>query len=301
MSSSHHPLADEITARAVRGWARAFRVLSAFLPFLIVPACYAQEDCFRGEVHTEPQTIADFLIRFRQVSASGAPSCRVEVFSLQGGMAFHADDAGIQLLQPASTDLNGDGVPDLVLEGYSGGAHCCWTYWIVSLGPKPGLLASFKNQSPIALVPGNEGKTDIQTRDGAFDYFDCLSHAESPVPTVFLRLEGRRLRDVGMEHLPAYEKQIRDAREYLSSARLNQVRAAENMDEMCSGEPRAAMPAVLTIVLAYLYGGQEQQAWKALDAMWPKFDIQRVRAEIVKARARGILTYTRTAPAKKKH
>lgn len=213
---------------------------------------------------------------------------------------FHAEDAALKLLQPAGTDLNGDGAPDLALEGYSGGAHCCWTYWIVGTGGKPGLVASFKNQSPITFVLGKDGKNDIQTSDGAFDYFDCLSHAESPLPMVFLRLDGRRLIDAGAEHWPAYERQIRDARENLAPARLAAFRAVGNTDDLCSGEPRLAMSAVLTIVLAQLYGGQEQQAWKTFDEMWPSFDRQRIRAEILKARARGVVTYTRTVPAKRR-
>jgi hypothetical protein len=295
-----HLLARHNIARTTSGFAPLSGLIPILLLIIIVPPCGAQEDCFRGDVHGEPQTIADFLIRFRQASGSGAPGCRVEVFSLQGGMAFHAEDAGIRLLQPAGTDLSGDGVPDVALEGYSGGAHCCWTYWILSLGPKPGLLTTFKNQSPITFVSADNGKTDIQTHDGAFDYFDCLSHAESPLPNAFLRLEGHRLRDVGMEHLTAYDKQIRDARADLPPARVDQFRAVKSTDELCSGEPRTAMPAVLTIVLAYLYSGQERQAWTALDQMWPKFDVQRIRAEIVKARARGILIYTKPVPVRRR-
>src|SRR5207253_339848 len=107
------------------------------------------------------------------------------------GMLFHADDAALKLIRPEPGDVNGDGASDMIFEGYSGGAHCCWTYWIVSLGARPGLVAVLKNQSPISLVAGQEGKTDIETFDGSFDYFDCLSHAESPMPAVFLRLEGR--------------------------------------------------------------------------------------------------------------
>lgn len=218
MTRFDHLLARHNIARTISGFAPLSGLIPILLLIIIVPPCGAQEDCFRGDVHGEPQTIADFLIRFRQASGSGAPGCRVEVFSLQGGMAFHAEDAGIRLLQPAGTDLSGDGVPDVALEGYSGGAHCCWTYWILSLGPKPGLLTTFKNQSPITFVSADNGKTDIQTHDGAFDYFDCLSHAESPLPNAFLRLEGHRLRDVGMEHLTAYDKQIRDARADLPGA-----------------------------------------------------------------------------------
>jgi len=287
----------EINARAT-----PFRAARAGLLVLVLaptaPLGYSQEDCYRGQVHSEPQTVSGFLVRFQPGSASGAPGCRVEILSLQGGMIFHADDAALKLIQPGPADVNGDGAPDEVFEGYSGGAHCCWTYWIVSLGARAGPLATLKNQSPVTFVGGQEGKTDIQTSDGSFDYFDCLSHAESPLPAVFLRLEGRAFKDVGSEHGPYYEKQVQEARHSVSSAELNQFRAVKNRDEMCSDEPRAAMPLVLTIVLAYLYGAQPQQAWKALDEIWPPFDRARIRAEILKARAKGVLSYTRGVPPK---
>jgi hypothetical protein len=51
-------------------------------------------------------------------------------------------------------------------------------------------------------------------------------------------------------------------------------------------------PLVLTIVLAYLYSGREDQAWKALEEMWPRFDQQRIRKLIVETRAKGLLRYT---------
>jgi hypothetical protein len=40
-------------------------------------------------------------------------------------------------------DLTGDGVPELLVSESSGGAHCCGTYRVISLGPKPQLLLDF--------------------------------------------------------------------------------------------------------------------------------------------------------------
>ena len=37
-------------------------------------------------------------------------------------------------LPPPGKDINGDGIPDLVVEEFSGGAHCCSSYLIFSLG-----------------------------------------------------------------------------------------------------------------------------------------------------------------------
>jgi hypothetical protein len=44
----------------------------------------------------------------------------------------------------------------------------------------------------------------------------------------------------------------------------------------------------LEIVWCYLYSGREQEAWRTLAEMWPAADVDRIRAAIVSARARGI-------------
>jgi len=45
---------------------------------------------------------------------------------------------------------------------------------------------------------------------------------------------------------------------------------------------------VLEIVWSYLYSGREQEAWRSLADMWPAADVDRIRAALVSARARGI-------------
>jgi len=46
---------------------------------------------------------------------------------------------------------------------------------------------------------------------------------------------------------------------------------------------------VLTIVLNYLYSGREEQAWHALEEMWPSSDVDRVKNLIQERRARGLI------------
>ena len=175
-----------------------------------------------------------------------------------------------------------------------------WTCWIVSLGPRPGLLREVYNQVSIGFRETTDGHTDLWTGDGAFDYFDCLSHSETVFPTVFLRLQGRELKDVGAEHWDDYANQIAEARRRTTAEELRQFREAKNQDEICEGNPRSTMPKVLAIVFANLYGGKEQEAWKALDEMWLPTDRERVRKLILQKRAEGILRYTRPSGSRKK-
>ncbi len=272
-------------------------------------------DCFRGDVHVEPRRIGDFFIRLQSVADKKDPrhaACQAQVFSSQGRV-FQATDYAMSADEISGKDLNGDGKPDAVFLGYSGGApapeagsgsqgtHCCMTYWIVSLGDRPGLLKEVSNETAIRFRETTDGHLDLWTGDGAFDYFDCLSHAETVFPTVSLRLQGRQLKDVGAEHWDDYANQIVEARRRTTAEELRQFREAKNQDELCEGNPRATMPNVLAIVFATLYGGREAEAWKALDEMWPPADKKRIRQLILQKRAEGILRYTRpVAPRKKR-
>src|SRR5215472_5587401 len=71
-------------------------------------------DCFRGEVHAEPQRIGDFLIRLQSVAdeeAPGGTACQVQVFSSQGPV-FQASDYAMSIDPVSGKDVNGDGKPD---------------------------------------------------------------------------------------------------------------------------------------------------------------------------------------------
>src|SRR5262249_55005341 len=64
------------------------------------------------------------------------PVCRLLIEdSAKHRLASEIDHA-FSILE-TNLDVNGDGVSDLIVEAYSGGAHCCWTYYVVQLGPNP--------------------------------------------------------------------------------------------------------------------------------------------------------------------
>lgn len=220
-------------------------------------------------------------------------TCRVRILSPAGKLifqtSFESDDAfKVTFNQATGKDINGDGRPDLVLEGYSGGAHCCWTYWIVSLAPSPRLAGKIFNETTLRFQDlEGDGKTEIVTRDGAFDYFDGLSHAYAPMPTVVLRLEGRRLIDASARFWKEYEQQIGEARANLNPELLRRFRSGADKDAPV--EDQRTKSTVLEIVLAYLYGGRPEEAWKALEEMWPADDRARIRKLIEDTRASGIL------------
>ena len=210
---------------------------------------------------------------------------------------FSETDAGFSLVM-ADADVNGDGVPDLVLESYSGGAHCCWTYYIISLGANPRLLARFENERGAAFVKSTNGRIDIETQDGDFDYFDGQCHACTVFPLMYLRLEGTRFIDVGSEHVADYDEIITKSQKALSNDERQRLRSlTSNPTEDQDVDEGAAVRSALSIILAYLYSGREAEAHRALRELWPAFDQERIWDLILKKRHDGMLSYTRDKKA----
>ncbi len=215
--------------------------------------------------------------------------CRAQLRDSDGRLIFEAADVAVSLQDVE--DINGDGQPDLAIEGFSGGAHCCWTYYYVSLGSIPGLVGKIANSHGIAVRPSAELKhVVLATDDGAFDYFDGLCYACSPSRAIYLVLNQDKFEIAGRYFAAEYDKSIAEARAQLTPEKLAQFRQS---DPAANANPTWALndikSAVLSIVLGYLYSGRQEQAWKELENLWPAADQQRIKAAILQARSQGIL------------
>jgi len=213
--------------------------------------------------------------------------CMAVIKDAKGKTVFSTHDHGIEILPISGEDINGDGQPDAVIEGYSGGAHCCWTYWIVSLGTHPRLVAHIYNERDLAFTKERNGQVLIQTLDGRFDYFDGLCHACTVFPSVYLRLHDDHLEDVGPDFWSKYQEEIDKANKLLTLEVLSRFRMGNKKDTVNFEEMK---PVVLSVVLAYLYGDRPTQAWKSLDEMWPPQDKVRIKKLILATRGTGFAT-----------
>ncbi len=245
----------------------------------------------KGKVARNIRTVKLSITPAVDKDAPNDPICHLIVQDLAGNVFLSEDDISFEILSD-SKDINGDGIPDLVLEAYSGGAHCCWTYYIVSLGSPPGLITKFENKRAASFVIDEKsGATEIVTLDGAFDYFDGLCHACTPFPLVYLRLRGTNLTDVGPQHTADYDEGIRDNELALTPLELHRLRTTTESPSI--GELASSTTGkVLAIVFAYLYSGRTDQARESLQKMWPPFDQQRIWNLILEKRHNGILCYT---------
>ncbi|HEX4005765.1 MAG TPA: hypothetical protein VHX60_06295 [Acidobacteriaceae bacterium] len=146
----------------------------------------------------------------------------------------------------------------------------------------------------------------IWTTDAAaVNGFDDLTYADiDATPTVVLRYEHGKLTDVSANYLPHYDRQIAQVRAHLDAASLAAFRRSDGRLALGSVPGaelvtlRKTKVKVLEIVWGYLYSGRTDQAWAELSTDWPPADLERAKAAILAARARGLAS--RVVAAEKK-
>ncbi|MEO0211275.1 MAG: VCBS repeat-containing protein [candidate division WOR-3 bacterium] len=109
-------------------------------------------------------------------------------------------------------DVDGDGTAELLVTDYSGGAHCCFTYYLYTRKPGLKLLGVFDMESGSLEFRDLDGDGNLEAV-GAYDgfaYYD-YPYAVSPwIPIVFSLKSGRYVenteafRDLIRERLDEY-------------------------------------------------------------------------------------------------
>lgn len=162
-----------------------------------------------------------------------------------------------------TADKTGDGTPDMAVEYYSGGAHCCFSMYFFELGnevrPIPVL---YTNNTPTLAVGKNpEGGLKLVTGDNTFAYWNT-SFAGSPIPQVILTFRNGEFRtNAKLMAKPAPPV-----------AKLKQKAAAARREmslEPYEGEDTGSfMNAFWGEMLDLIYSGHEDLAWQYFDWAW---------------------------------
>ena len=140
-----------------------------------------------------------------------------KVFTSEMGMSYEINpgDATGNLPLPGK-DITGDGIPDLVVEGYSGGAHCCNDYLIFSLGEQFQKIAHlYGGDSSFEFKDiDGDGVYEIIGRDWTFAYWET-SFAASPAPEIILYYKDNKyklacglMRESHPEFMDKFDKKL---------------------------------------------------------------------------------------------
>lgn len=183
-------------------------------------------------------------------------------------------------------DITRGGNPNLVVSQWSGGAHCCHTYEVFSLGKE------FKKIAYIDNGDGDMGKFVDVDHDGAlefvgndwtYDYWNT-SFAGSPAPQVILKYRDgeyqlamdlmRRPAPTENEEKQAIDKGSQEKKELQDwYARQIAEQGKDNVDPLNFAWIRGDVfinPFVWTHMLDLIYTGNADRVKSYLDKAWPK-------------------------------
>lgn len=164
----------------------------------------------------------------------------------------------------STLDKTGDGIPDVMLDYFSGGAHCCFSTYFLNLGDTVDLVEIIHTEHTrlLALEKNPKGGLRFETFDSAFAYWN-ISFAGSPLPRVVLEFENGVLR-------PNFEV-MKEPAPSLASLRSKARAARSKIDlEPYTEAPTAGFEeAFWSEMLDLIYSGNEPLAWQYFDSVWP--------------------------------
>jgi hypothetical protein len=170
----------------------------------------------------------------------------------------------------------------LVVEQYSGGAHCCYSYWIYDLSDNPRLLFdNDKYGTGNQLIPfdlDGDGVFEFKHSVMAFDYFH-MSHASSVFPQAIFAYDKK-----AGEYRPANQRfqsyALQGIEDDIKEFETLKAQGNPDNDEIYS---ERYFSAVLQVTLKYIYAGKEQEAWEFFNREYTVHEgisMGKMRAEI---------------------
>jgi hypothetical protein len=176
---------------------------------------------------------------------------------------------------PTGRDITGEGHPDVVLERFTGGAHCCFSVIVYDLGPTLTKVLETRESNCRGRFEDLDGDSVLEfiTCDDLFAYVYC-PYACSPMVQVIMRYEP------GRGYVPASPHFVHLYVEITA----RHVELAEGATAGELGEwDETTKCAVLPLTLDYLYTGQADRAWAELSRLYTYPDELLFWAEIVQA------------------
>ena len=186
---------------------RSSIVLALAIALGSCPAAVASHATTVGP-HTVTARSGNWLVQFRytQHTNAGPSYSKLHLRLLHGGtvaldMPVTSAQGNIGL-EPAGGkspvsfhDLNGDGSPELILDLYTGGAHCCYLSQIFNLADSPPRKLEHEWGDPGYVTTRIDGRTLLRSNDDRFAYA-FTDYADSAFPIQLLGYTGQRLNDV---------------------------------------------------------------------------------------------------------
>lgn len=158
----------------------------------------------------------------------------------------------------------------LVVQGYTGGAHCCSWVKVISLKSPVQVIATLDipGVMPLWIDVDHDGKSELITNDYTFDYW-YTPHSNSALPDVILKFNGKKFKP----DMKLMKKKQQTA--LMVRSRAEEIKKTKSywdtpmMDNPPFKLPHAATGAITAEILNLLYAGQAELARIFLNIVWP--------------------------------
>lgn len=157
----------------------------------------------------------------------------------------------------------GDTTSQLLVQQFTGGAHCCWNIWLLGLGDVIDTLFCSDAYDELGGEPDfidydKDGVREIAVGMFGFKYFDMLSYAASPYPMAYFKyskkarrfdVASRLFADLILDHV---------------DSRINELkRFAEIADTSKDYDDAIELKsAAFSLLLDFVYAGQRDEGWR---------------------------------------
>ena len=163
--------------------------------------------------------------------------------------------------------ITSDKQPNLVIKDWSGGAHCCYTFFIFQIGAAFKLIGSIDLQNGVGSDFKDlrrDGNLELVMQDWTFQYWNAC-FAESFAPDVILRyVSGKYRPDLELMKKPAPTKQTLEK----LAGEFKPMFASKGV----KGDPNNNLqvpPRLWGKMLDLIYSGNMDSAWKLCELSWP--------------------------------
>jgi hypothetical protein len=160
-------------------------------------------------------------------------------------------------------DITGDKIPELSFVGWSGGAHCCFTAYVIELSDIVSVLWNFNTEDSSAeFVDINEdGIMEIETSDSVLRYWH-INFADSPFPYVILTYDKKLKKYIVNQDMMRKPAPSRAEIE----KRASPWTAYSWQGSDCKGTKGECAPWSYAVYL--IYSGNAERAWEYIDLAW---------------------------------
>ncbi len=220
----------------------------------------------------EERTIGNYVIRLWQNTAKGASRFEDLVTIGAPGQRQVQVESVSQMNPLTGKDITGEGNPDVVIDSYTGGAHCCFITTVYDLGPTLTKVLETRESNCSGRFEDldGDGALEFITCDDLFAYQYCCYAGTPTVKVIFKYEAGKGYRPAGPRFAQQYAADIAAHTELAKNAKP---------EDHCEWD-KTNKCAVLPLVLDYLYSGAPAKAWEALALYYKYPDAARFRAEI---------------------